>query len=93
MAEFYVTFDLRGLLYLAFVVAPQRPTCSHFSNYEELHAAMDALGHFWQLQCETPHPGQYAFEESTVWEKQLVGVAALTLARPIVSMPGGIFYG
>jgi hypothetical protein len=93
MAEFYVTFDWRGLLYLAFVLAPECPARSHFASYEDLHAAMDGLGHFWQLQCEMPHPGEYAIEESIVWEKQLVGVKSLTLARPIVSMPGGLYYG
>ena len=93
MAEFYVRYNWLGVAYIAIVVAPEAPANLRFKNYEEFHAAMDALGHLWQMTCETPHPGQYAFEASTVWEKQEVKVKALTLARPIVSLPGGIEYG
>lgn len=54
---------------------------------------MDALGHHWELKCETPHPFEYAFEECIVWAKQLAEVKTFALARPIVSMPGGLYCG
>lgn len=93
MTEFYVSFEFLTMNYVAFVVAPEVPTRLHFASYQEFHATMDALGHSWMLQCETPHPHEYASEKAKVWEKQFAEVRVLTLVRPIVRLPGGIVEG
>ena len=56
MAEFNIAFDWNGLHYIAFVASRQQPASSQFSNYEELHATMDALGHEWVMTYEMPDP-------------------------------------
>ena len=71
MAEFYVSFEWNELRFIGFVTAPERPAQLHFGSYEELRAAMDLLGHLWEMAFEMPHPGELAFNEIAVWEKQL----------------------
>ena len=83
MAEFYVTYDWNGLHYIAIVAAPQQPPFSQFSNYEELHTTMDALGHEWMMTYEMPDPSQFAFEQLAVWEKQLAQTIELISVSPI----------
>jgi hypothetical protein len=71
MAEFYVTFEWNELRYVAVVTAPEVPAKLDFGSYQELREAMEGLGHLWEMTFEMPHPDQFAFEDTEVWEKQL----------------------
>jgi hypothetical protein len=82
MAEFYVTYDRDGEHFLAIVVGPGRPPSLQFASREELHTAMDALGHSWQLQCEIRG------EVSSDWLEQMAKIGAL---KPLPRPPDGIF--
>ena len=74
--KFWVSYRWLGLNYVAQINAPEEPPTRHFENYGELNAAMDELGHLWEMLCETPHPYEYAFDDVHVWEKQLAHVLA-----------------
>ena len=72
--EFYVTYARDECRYLALVIAPERPATLQFASREDLHAAMDGLGHAWQLQFEIPGDG------SADWLERMAQAGAL---RPV----------
>ena len=72
MAEFYVTYARDDGRYLALVIAPERPTALQFVSRGDFHAAMDALGHAWQLQYEIPGYG------SAEWLERMAQAGAET---------------
>jgi hypothetical protein len=82
MAEFYVTYNRDGQRYVAVVIAPARPSILEFTSREELHAAMDALGHSWQLQNEIHG------NVSSDWLEQMAKVGAL---KPVPRPSDSIF--
>ena len=82
MAEFYVTYARDEGRYLALVIAPERPAILQFASREDLHAAMDALGHAWQLQFEMPGEG------SADWLERMAQAGAL---KPVPRPPDSIF--
>lgn len=82
MAEFYVTYARDEVRYLAVVNARERPVALKFTSPEDLHAAMDVLGHPWQLQFEIPGDG------SIDWLERMAQAGALkAVPRP----PDSIF--
>ncbi len=90
MAEFYVTYARDTTRHLALVVAPERPATLQFASREDLHAAMDALGHAWRLQFEMPGDG------SAAWLERMAQAGALSPApRPpdIIFSFSSIAYG
>ena len=76
------------MTYCAQVNAPGEPRQHYFSCYEQFHAVMDGLGHWWELLCETPDPREYGMDEARVWEKQLAEISELiSQPQPITNIP------
>ena len=77
MAEFYVTFDWQEQHYLAIVVAPERPTSLQFATADELNAAMDSLGHDWELWSVMQVP----YDVPADWLEEMAKTGALKKRR------------
>jgi hypothetical protein len=82
MAEFYVTYARDHGRCLALVTAPDRPPTLQFASRADLHGAMDALGHPWQLQFEMPG------DATADWLGRMAQAGAL---KPAPRPPDSIF--
>ena len=88
MAEFYVTYPCESQHLLAVIVGEERQAKLQFATREELLAAMDALGHEWQLRAEIQLPDDYVAEITAGW---LEKAAEIKLLQNEPARPDSIF--
>lgn len=87
MREFYVTYDRGDVKQIGVVLAPVAPAKLQFADYEELQAAMDALGNPWELRIELEDPFGFAVEGTAEWLQRMAAAKAVNPEpRPVESI-------